>query len=46
MGSSIPKYSGKAKEIKIYGTNTCPYCVRAKGMFKDMNAPFEFIDTD
>jgi len=46
MGSSIPKSTGKAKDIKIFGTNSCPYCLRAKDMFQDMGAQFEFIDTD
>ncbi|KAL4501557.1 hypothetical protein ABPG72_018608 [Tetrahymena utriculariae] len=47
MGSkqSFPKSQNIAKEIKIFGTNTCPYCVNAKNMFQDMGAQFEFINT-
>lgn len=45
MGSSIPKSQGIAKKIEIYGTNTCPYCLRAKKMFSDMGASYEFINT-
>jgi glutaredoxin 3 len=31
-------------EIEIYTTNTCPYCVRAKELFKRKNTFFKEID--
>jgi glutaredoxin 3 len=31
-------------EIEIYTTKTCPYCVRAKELFKRKNAAFKEID--
>ncbi|MDP3790049.1 MAG: glutaredoxin family protein [Candidatus Omnitrophota bacterium] len=33
-----------AKDIKVYSTPTCPYCVRAKQFLKDNNIAFENID--
>ncbi len=30
--------------IKIYSTQTCPYCVMAKEYFKAANLPFEDIN--
>jgi len=33
-----------AKNVKIYSTPTCPYCIRTKQFLKDNNIPFE--DTD
>ncbi|MFH0839626.1 MAG: glutaredoxin domain-containing protein [Candidatus Omnitrophota bacterium] len=33
-----------AKDIKVYSTPTCPYCVRAKQFLKDNNIIFENID--
>jgi glutaredoxin-like YruB-family protein len=32
------------KQVKIYSTPTCPYCIRTKQFLKDNNIPFE--DTD
>ena len=32
------------KEIRVYSTPTCPYCIRAKQFLKDNNIPFEDID--
>ena len=33
-----------AKNIKVYSTPTCPYCIRAKQFLKDNNIEFEDID--
>jgi glutaredoxin-like YruB-family protein len=33
-----------AKEVKIYSTPTCPYCIRAKQFLKENNIPFLDID--
>lgn len=30
--------------VKIYGTPTCPFCVRAKEFLKNNNVEFEDID--
>ena len=32
------------KKIKIYSTNTCPYCTMAKEYFKEKKIEFEDID--
>jgi len=32
------------KQVKIYSTPACPYCIRAKQFLKDSNIQFE--DTD
>lgn len=32
------------KNVKIYSTPTCPYCIRAKQFLKDNNVEFENID--
>lgn len=32
------------KNVKVYSTPTCPWCVRAKQFLKDSNIPFEDID--
>lgn len=32
------------KNIKVYSTPTCPYCIRAKQFLKDNNIQFEDID--
>lgn len=32
------------KNVKIYSTPTCPWCIRTKQFLKDNNVPFE--DTD
>lgn len=32
------------KQVRIYSTPTCPYCIRAKQFLKDNNVPFEDID--
>ena len=32
------------KEVKVYSTPTCPYCVRAKQFLKDNAVIFEDID--
>jgi len=31
-------------EVKVYSTNTCPHCVRAKEYLSDNNVAFEEID--
>lgn len=33
-----------AKDVKIYSTPTCPWCMRAKQFLKDNNIAFEDID--
>ena len=33
-----------AKQVKVYSTPTCPYCVRAKQFLKDNNITYEDID--
>lgn len=30
--------------VKIYSTQTCPYCVMAKDYFKKLNVNFEEVD--
>ena len=32
------------KPVKIYTTQTCPYCVRAKRLLQKKNVPYEEID--
>jgi len=32
------------KEVKVYGTPTCPFCIRVKQFLKDNNVVFEDID--
>ncbi len=32
------------KEVKVYSTNYCPYCTRAKHLLKSKNIPFQEID--
>jgi glutaredoxin 3 len=31
-------------EVKVYTTQVCPYCVRAKALLKQRNVPFEEVD--
>jgi glutaredoxin-like YruB-family protein len=33
-----------AKQVKIYSTPTCPWCLRAKQFLKENNIPFEDMD--
>ena len=33
-----------SKNVKIYTTPTCPYCIRAKQFLKDNNIEFENVD--
>ena len=33
-----------AKNVKIYSTSTCPWCVRVKQFLKDNNVSFEDYD--
>ena len=33
-----------AKQVKIYSTSTCPFCIRAKQFLKDNNVAFEDVD--
>ncbi len=33
-----------SKNVKIYSTPTCPYCIRAKQFLKDSNIEFENVD--
>ena len=32
------------KEVNVYSTPTCPYCIRAKQFLKDNNVAFNDID--
>jgi glutaredoxin 3 len=32
------------KPVKIYTTETCPYCVRAKRLLEKKNVPYQEID--
>lgn len=32
------------KQVKVYSTNYCPYCTRAKQLLKSKNIPFQEID--
>ena len=32
------------KDVKVYSTPTCPYCIKAKQFLKDNNIDFENID--
>lgn len=32
------------KQVKVYSTPTCPYCIRIKQFLKDNNIAFEDID--
>ena len=34
----------KVKPVKIYTTQTCPYCVRAKRLPQNKNVPYQEID--
>ena len=31
-------------EVKVYTTNTCPYCFRAKALLAKRNVPFDEVD--
>ncbi|MFA5198095.1 MAG: glutaredoxin family protein [Candidatus Omnitrophota bacterium] len=33
-----------AKNVKVYSTSTCPWCIRAKQFLKDNNIEFENFD--
>jgi len=33
-----------AKNVKVYSTPTCPYCIRVKQFLKESNVAFEDID--
>jgi glutaredoxin-like YruB-family protein len=32
------------KQVKMYSTPTCPFCIRAKQYFQDNHIPFENYD--
>jgi len=32
------------KNVKVYSTSTCPWCIRTKQFLKDNNVAFEDID--
>ena len=32
------------KQVRVYSTTTCPFCIRLKQYLKDNNIPFEDID--
>ncbi len=33
-----------SKNVKVYTTPTCPYCIRVKQFLKDSNIEFENVD--
>ncbi|MFH1441475.1 MAG: glutaredoxin domain-containing protein [Candidatus Omnitrophota bacterium] len=33
-----------AKNVKVYSTSTCPFCIRVKQFLKESNIAFEDID--
>ncbi len=33
-----------SKNVKVYSTSTCPYCVRLKSFLTEKSVPFENID--
>jgi len=33
-----------SKKVMVYGTPTCPYCIKLKQFLKDKNITFEDID--
>jgi glutaredoxin 3 len=33
-----------AKKVTVYGTSTCPFCIRAKQYLKDSNIEFTHYD--
>lgn len=33
-----------AKSVKVYGTSTCPWCIRAKQFLKENNVEFRDLD--
>jgi glutaredoxin-like YruB-family protein len=33
-----------AKEIKVYSTPTCPWCIKAKKFLQDNGVPFQNLD--
>lgn len=35
---------GNMKRVKVYSTQTCPWCIRAKQFLKENNVSFEDID--
>lgn len=32
------------KKVKVYSTETCPYCIMVKGFLRDHGIPFEDIN--
>jgi len=32
------------KQVKVYSTPTCPWCIRTKQFLKESNIPFQDID--
>ena len=34
----------KKHKVKEYGTQSCPWCIRAKEFFEENNVEYEFID--
>lgn len=33
-------------QVRIYTTSNCPYCIRAKSLFKRLEVPFDEIDLE
>ena len=33
-----------AKQVKVYSTPTCPWCIRVKQYLQEKNIPFENLD--
>lgn len=40
----MPERMNMAKNVKIYSTPTCPWCIRTKQFLKENNVPFEDAD--
>ncbi len=36
--------AGSSEQITVYGTPTCPFCIKQKKYLKDKNIAFKFVD--
>lgn len=43
-GSHAGKDNNMEKNVKVYSTSTCPWCIRTKQFLKDNNILFEDLD--
>jgi len=44
MAKAKAKRKSKKNNVKVYTTNTCPWCVKAKEFLKDNNVKFQDIN--